>query len=195
MTISVLRSSVCIDHVPLPRFVPSLSFQSDGTSVIVTVTGPPFVARGLASAKLMALPATPAGPAFTVTAIVCGAELPTSPPAPSNVVLLAVTVNEKFSALVPSCSVSVLPTSAPVSVKLDPLNMVLSFESVMVAPGSSPVIVTVSVSSESTGVTLIVGRTTVLPSFTVTFVPPIDNVGGSGPSPEPSVTSVPVPLS
>ena len=66
--------------------------------MIVTATDPPPAAGGLASAKLMGLPATPAGPLFTVTAIVCDGELVASP----AVVLLAVTVSEKPFVLVPS---------------------------------------------------------------------------------------------
>src|SRR5664280_1685378 len=61
MTLSALRSFVCTVHVPLPRFVPSLSCQSDGTPVTVTATGSPSAADGFAKAKLMTLPATPAG--------------------------------------------------------------------------------------------------------------------------------------
>ena len=192
---SVVRSSACSVQLPFPRLVPSLSCQSDGSPDTVTVTGPPVAIDWLAKPKLMALPATPAGPTlvFTATAIVCGAELPSSPPVPSSVVLFAITVSAKFPALLPSCKVSLLPTSAPVSVMRDPLNTVLSAESVIVAPDGNPVIVTVMTSSESTGVTLIEGSTTVPPSFTVAVVLPSDKLGGSDPSPDLRVSAVPVP--
>ena len=112
---------------------------------------------------------------FTVTAIVCAADDAVSP----AVVLLAVTVSVKLPSLLPSCSVSVLPTSAPVRVKLEPLNTVLSAESVMVAPAAKPAIVSVTVSSPSTPLAVIDGNVTVLPSVTVAVVLPNVSTGVS----------------
>ena len=69
MTVSALRSFVSTVHVPLPRFVPSLSCQPDGTPGDSDCDRSPSAADGLASAKLMGLPATPAGPSVTLVTV------------------------------------------------------------------------------------------------------------------------------
>ena len=125
----------------------------------------------------MGLPATPAGPTPLITLIVCDRELAASP----GNVLFAVTFSVKGPVLLPSLSVSLLSASTSVSVKLDPLNTLPSAELVMVAPIGSPAIVTVSLSSLSTGVTVIEGSVLV-PFITVAVVPPTVSVGGSGAS-------------
>src|SRR6202008_2726084 len=79
----------------------------------------------------------------------------------------------------PSLGVGVLLPSACVSGMLEPVNIELSTESVMVAPDASPVIVTVTVSSLSNPVAVIVGNVVVLCSATLAVVPPKLSVGVS----------------
>ena len=62
MTVSALRSFVPTVQVPLPRLVPSLMLQSDGTPVNVRWIGPVgWPPDGSVSAKLIGSPAIPAG--------------------------------------------------------------------------------------------------------------------------------------
>src|ERR1035437_5392413 len=61
VTASAARSVPCSTQVPLPRLVPALRLQPAGTPAMVTATDSPVTPEGSVNAKLVWLPAAPAG--------------------------------------------------------------------------------------------------------------------------------------
>src|ERR1035437_6759253 len=62
VTASAARSVPCSTQVPLPRLVPALRLQPAGTPAMVTATDSPVTPEGSVNARLIWLPAAPAGP-------------------------------------------------------------------------------------------------------------------------------------